>query len=63
MLTMTLENVHNFSLECLTTFLPVPFSYNSPSHSFFLYVKFQSIVSLLSYNIILMTLNYTLYYI
>ena len=35
MLTMTLENVHNFSLECLTTFSPVPFSYNSPSHSFF----------------------------
>ena len=38
--------------------LPAPFSYNYPSHSFFfVYVRFQSIGSLLSYSVDLITLN------
>ena len=45
------KNVYNFSLESPRIFLPVPFSYNYPSRSFFMYVKFQSITSLLSYSI------------
>ena len=40
-----------FSLEWPTIFLPTPFSYNYPS--FFVYVKFKSIASLLSYSIIM----------
>ena len=60
------HNLHQSTVTLsLRIFLPSPFSYHYISHLFFLYVKFQSIASLLSYSIImdysyLMTLNYTL---
>ena len=42
------------NLEWPTIFLPAPFSYKNPSHSLcVIYVKFQSIASLLSYSIIM----------
>ena len=47
------KNVHNFSLELSTIFLHALFSYNYPSHSFFVFVKIKSIASLLSYSVIM----------
>ena len=50
------KNIHNFSLQWPTIFLPSPFSYDYPSLSFSCVKYFNS---LLSYSIILMALNYT----
>ena len=54
------RSFHNLSKMFITFYygtinslLPAPFSYNYPSCSFFVYVKFQSITSLLSYSIIM----------
>ena len=44
------KNLPNFSLEGPIIFLPLQFSYNYLS---FVYVKLQSIASLLSYSIII----------
>ena len=38
------KNVHNFTLECLTIFLPAPFSYNSPSCSFLCMSNFNPLL-------------------
>ena len=44
------KTVHNFRLEQPSMYFPLPFSYN---YHYFESVKFQSIVSLLSYSIIM----------